>query len=686
MTRTNREVYLIFEEATDNSLDLARQALLASGAIQPGPSAEVLLQAFAPPGLQPPAPTAAPPPFPPPPASSDYETKTLDAGMEEVHSPYPPTSPAGRSRSSSATEKSSWNSEAGARAPSKKSKRKNTPGTPKEETMPAKDPFQTTDPWAQGAVLDPPATNNNPRALELDPLFVKHLVGLHKVTAVACNEESTDWSYKANAFSDGERPVAIVPSNEMREWRSTYAWQTFLDVMSVRDPLPNRLHPGDGSAQPCVWLIRTPPWTKQAIIKFATSLEKIWTYESAELTIVAISLVAEVPGSWKLWQHIAPNEWLKTSISGHIHSLQVVDMPLLHRLHGANNTRGWDPRAHRAWITTLRPHVASSIPDVELADYGRPQFSLVLAAEDQNDFLMLDLPEQPRQELPVHASLRADLAAFLGIDELNIQSEKKNSPGSTRQGRRNLHTFSVPRNSASQGMVAALLSDTLDPRGSPAAFQSVLRAGPVYLLRATHQHVLIKVLGEMVLLSSCFAAPSVLAFVLPPESAEHIVEYVQNFETEDGALLQLSLTGEGTLWPAFGQQGRRGGLTYVADTLKVIGLPALWGKPHYDSFFDLLTSQNLFLGAYEVARPQRPDGSLMDLTKLVCSLASSVTHLAEMTSIRIEQLDLSTIEIKFERISDRFDWRLPDDTEWTQVADGHCLKTHRQTRSADDEQ
>ncbi len=75
----------------------------------------------------------------------------------------------------------------------------------------------------------------------------------------------------------------------------------------------------------------------------------------------------------------------------------------------------------------------------------------------------------------------------------------------------------------------------------------------------------------------------------------------------------------------------------------------------------------------------------MDLTKLVCGLASSVTHLAEMTSIRIDQLDLSTVEIKFERISDRFDWRLPEDADWTQVAVGQCQKTHRHTRRADEE-
>ncbi|CAE8652692.1 unnamed protein product [Polarella glacialis] len=409
------------EETTDKSLDLARQELLASGAIQSGPSASQLLQAFAPPAFAPPIPPGTPPPILPSaiPVASLFgaaeakEVKVPEDGTEGQHSPYPPTSVAGRSRSSSATDKSSWRSEVGERGPSRRSKRRSISKAARRETGPAREPLQTSDPWARGTVPEAPVTNTNPRALELDPLFVKHLVALHKVTAVACNEEATEWSYKANAFLDGERPVAVVPSNELKEWMSTYSWQTFLDIMNLRDPLPNRLHPGVGPAQPCVWLIRTPPWTKQAIIKFATSLEKIWTYESAELTIVAVSLVAEVPGSWKLWQHIAPNEWLKTSVSGHIHSLQVVDMPLLHRLHGANNTRGWDPRAHRAWITTLKPHVAPSIPEVELEDYGRPQFSLVLAEADQNDILMLDLPEQPRHELPVHSSLRADLAAYL---------------------------------------------------------------------------------------------------------------------------------------------------------------------------------------------------------------------------------------------------------------------------------
>ncbi|CAE8600392.1 unnamed protein product [Polarella glacialis] len=559
------------DEATDKSLDLARQALLASGAIQPGPAAPQLFQAE-PSGLEtawaPPIPPGLPPPLPPPAISvaslfgpaEGREVRVPEGGTDGPPSPYL------EGQATPATAKFSWRSEDGERGPSRRTKRRSISRPARREAGPVKGPLQTSDPWARGVVPEAPVTNTNPRALELDPLFIKHLVALHKVTAVAYNEEATEWSYKSNAFLDGERPVAVVPSSELKEWRSAYSWQTFLDIMNLRDPLPNRLHPGVGPTQPCVWLIRTPPWTKQAIAKFATSLEKIWTYESAELTIVARNLVAEVPGSWKLWQHIAPNEWLKTSVSGHIHSLQVVDMPLLQRLRGANNTRGWDPRSHRAWITTLRPHVAPSIPEIELADYGRPQFSLVLAEEDQNDILMLDLPEQPKHERPVHASLRADLAAYLGLDEINVQSKRKNSPGSTRQGRRNFHTFAVLRNSSSQGMVTTLLSDTLQPRGSPAAFQSVLRAGPVYLLRATHQHVLLKAFGELVLLSSCFAAPSVLAFVLPPESTEYIVEYVQNFETEDGALLQLSLAGEGNLWPSFGQQGRKGDLNYIADT------------------------------------------------------------------------------------------------------------------------
>ena len=215
-----------------------------------------------------------------------------------------------------------------------------------------------------------------------------------------------------------------------------------------------------------------------------------------------------------------------------------------------------------------------------------------------------------------------------------------------------------------------MLAGIPDSRCSPAAFQSVLRAGPVYLLRATHQHVLLNALEDLLPLSCCFAGPTVLAFVPLPGAAEHLVEWVNDFQAEDGALLQLSLTGEGSLWPATGNGGRRDPTNIVADTLKAVGLPALWGTPHYAAFFDLLGSQGLFLGGYSILRPQRPDGSLMDLTKIVCGLPSTIVLLTDLSSIKIEQTDLSAVEIRFERISDRFEWRLPDDTDWTLIAEG----------------
>jgi hypothetical protein len=186
-------------------------------------------------------------------------------------------------------------------------------------------------------------------------------------------------------------------------------------------------------------------------------------------------------------------------------------------------------------------------------------------------------------------------------------------------------------------------------------------------------------------LSACFAGPTVLAFVPSPDTVDLLVDWCQEFSTEDGALLQLTLAGAGSIWPKIGPAGKRTGLNLVTNVLKVVGLPALWGQEHYDSFFAVLYSQALFSGEYSLERPQRPDGSLMDLGKLTCGLNTTIVLLADLGSVRVAQADLSTTEVRFERISDRFDWRLPEDTAWCLIAQSTDTTT-RHHRRADEGQ
>ena len=138
----------------------------------------------------------------------------------------------------------------------------------------------------------------------------------------------------------------------------------------------------------------------------------------------------------------------------------------------------------------------------------------------------------------------------MGVDEADIQSERRPSPGSSRTGRRILHSFSIPHHSSSALLLSTMLAGIPDSRRSPAAFQSVLRAGPVYLLRATHQHVLLNALEDLLPLSCCFAGPTVLAFVPLPEAAEHLVEWVNDFQAETEHCCSCRSRGK----EAFGRQ------------------------------------------------------------------------------------------------------------------------------------
>ena len=106
---------------------------------------------------------------------------------------------------------------------------------------------------------------------------------------------------------------------------------------------------------------------------------------------MAISVVPELPGSWELWTALSPNEYRKSDISDHVHATWAVDEKLLHRLHGGQSSRGWDPRPAKLWITHLKPYRAMAWPSTGTWHLTDPDAMYTLQLE--GDLLCISLKD-----------------------------------------------------------------------------------------------------------------------------------------------------------------------------------------------------------------------------------------------------------------------------------------------------
>ena len=71
----------------------------------------------------------------------------------------------------------------------------------------------------------------------------------------------------------------------------------------------------------------------------------------------------------------------------------------------------------------------------------------------------------------------------------------------------------------------------------------------------------------------------------------------------------------------------------------------------------------------------RPAQRKLDSCRLRTSSASTVNHLALLGSIVIADLRRAAVEIKFETINERFDWRLPEGSDWNLICSVDLAQT-----------
>ena len=201
------------------------------------------------------------------------------------------------------------------------------------------DPFHAADPWqaARQAVL--PGNRVTQRKLELNPDLIKSLTERFECTAILTSEVISDWTLSQNCELATEPPAFMADPDLVSQWREGLDFGDVLAHLDRRERHSGRI----GGEKEAVLLIRTPPWTKGQFAKFITLVEHRWLWRASTFSLVSISLIPDVPGNWRLWQHICPSEYLRTKLSHYIHSIELRDIQVVHRLHGANNLRGWDP-------------------------------------------------------------------------------------------------------------------------------------------------------------------------------------------------------------------------------------------------------------------------------------------------------------------------------------------------------
>ena len=142
----------------------------------------------------------------------------------------------------------------------------------------------------------------------------------------------------------------------------------------------------------------------------------------------------------------------------------------------------------------------------------------------------------------------------------------------------------------------------------------------------------------------------------------------------NGATLQLLLGSTSqVLWPLTAT-GRRLP-DQVSDTLRLVGVPLFWTSTQFGALGRLLNRHGYAVGTLTFDRPRREDGSLLDSCRLVTSSASTNNHLALLGSLVVADLRRATVEVKFETINERFDWRLPSEASWYTICSVDLTQT-----------
>ncbi len=552
---------------------------------------------------------------------------------------------------------------------------------------PGRDPLQEADPWQIGRAAQ---NNSRPaqRKLEMNPDLIKSLAERFECTAILVSEVCSDWTLSAQCERATDPPAYIADPEFVSSWRDGL---DFGDVLAHLDSSVH--HPGRiGGEKESVLLFRTPAWTKGQFAKFATLIEHKWLWRASTFSLVSISLIPDVPGNWTVWQHICPSEYLRTKLAPYIRSIELLDIQVVNRLHGANNPRGWDPRPQRCLVTYLTPQMRAGELVATLSLFKKPSFSLEeFMTESAPELLLIDVPDfSIGYTKTIHSYIRMTLCNQVNLLDDALQSGRRPSPGSSRTCRRVVHTFVLPPGALCLELcwiIKMSISNYVSTEGTVApehvviGADSILAGGNIFLLRASSNGALCEALSMCVTLAACLISPTTAAFVVELATETGLSNLLTNFVPTEGTILQLLLGSTSqVLWPHF-TAGRRLP-DQVADTLRIVGEPTFWSTTQFGALSRLLNRHGYAVGTLTFDRPKREDGSLLDSCRLRTSSASTVNHLALLGSIVIVDLRRAAVEIKFETINERFDWRLPEGSDWNIICSVDLAQTA--TRSQDE--
>jgi hypothetical protein len=213
---------------------------------------------------------------------------------------------------------------------------------------------------------DPPPLGDPPpaytvRHLEMDPAFLLQVCDMHKVTHIATQEVLTYWTTAALDKHKNEGQAAAsyysqpctIDQKLVQDFQEGASFTTIWDLIFEQESdkyagTEQEVHP--------VILLRTPSWAKSKLHQFTKLVQRLFIENCVRFTLICLSLVPDVPGTWELWHLLSPCEYMTTALSDHVHDRQCVDFKVLHKLYGATHNRGWDYRPSRGWITVIKPH------------------------------------------------------------------------------------------------------------------------------------------------------------------------------------------------------------------------------------------------------------------------------------------------------------------------------------------